>query len=303
MFWHSCISAETMTIIKLNGGLGNQMFQYATARAICDRAPVLLDLFFFTKYKSQDDYTPRSFELGVFENLQAKPLSSFFEKVLYSEEKFFKVLKFFIYSRMQKIVQRDMEYMGSLRRNKGHVYLNGYFQSERYFSKIRNQLLQEFCFPVLDTENLSRQYFIQSVSTSVSIHVRRGDYLKPHNNKVHGILPLRYYTKAISNIEQQVENPYYFIFSDDPNWCEKNFNFLSGKFTIITNNDSSTAWKDMCLMTKCNHHIIANSSFSWWGAWLSTFDKKIVVAPQKWYAGEERNKYSEYIIPQSWIRL
>ncbi|RZK39288.1 MAG: alpha-1,2-fucosyltransferase, partial [Pedobacter sp.] len=177
------------------------------------------------------------------------------------------------------------------------AYLEGYFQSENYFKKIRQQLLLDFQFSHLSVNNQKFIAHIQSQVNSVSIHVRRGDYLKPYVEAFHGLLNLEYYRTAIKEIEKRINNPHYYIFSDDPEWCRNNFSFLSASHTIVSN-QTSKDWEDMCLMSNCKHNIIANSSYSWWAAWLNKNQDKLVIAPQKWFTDTTIK-----IVPKEWITL
>ncbi len=130
---------------------------------------------------------------------------------------------------------------------------------------------------------------------AVAVHVRRGDYLKPAINAFHGLLPIKYYENARVKLETTIDNPNYYIFSDDIEWCKLNFKFRNSTFI----SDKGTAnWEDMCLMSLCKHNIIANSSYSWWSAWLNTNPDKIVIAPEQWFA-----KQTSEIVPEKWLKI
>jgi hypothetical protein len=133
----------------------------------------------------------------------------------------------------------------------------------------------------------------------VSIHIRRGDYLKTKVLEYHGILPISYYKKAIKQLKNKYPDIHLFIFSDDIEWCKSEFSFLDGISTIIDNNIKGNTWEDMCLMTHCRHHIIANSSYSWWGAWLST-KSGIKMAPKYWFNPTIANYDINDFVPDSW---
>ena len=136
-------------------------------------------------------------------------------------------------------------------------------------------------------------------TTSISLHIRRGDYLTPENAETHCLCSPSYYQNAIQYIVQRVENPHFFIFSDDITWVFDNFK-MPYPYTIVNVNDSYTGYYDLELMRNCKHNIIANSTFSWWGAWLNENPNKIVIAPQRWFMNQEEEID---IIPSSWVRL
>jgi len=161
------------------------------------------------------------------------------------------------------------------------IYLDGYWQNEKYFKDIRTEIIRDFTLKK-DTNNKLKKYLRDIKSNqSVSLHVRRGDYLENIQiNKVHGICKIDYYKKAIKRIKQHIESPIIYIFSDDIKWCKENFDFLENKFFVDNLNN---AFDELELMKNCKHNIIANSTFSWWGAWLSKADSKIVIAPKVWW--------------------
>ncbi|MCU7551291.1 alpha-1,2-fucosyltransferase [Chitinophagaceae bacterium LB-8] len=290
-----------MVIVKLQGGLGNQMFQYATARSICKGfEKVILDpSFLLENHTSTEFFTARRYELEIFKNLNARLANTFWQQIIHNKRVYFRAAKKIICNNFRYVKQVGNEIL-EFDLNKGStLYLDGYFQSEKYFHYNRNQLLQEFAFSSLDIENITQLNQIQSYSNPVSIHIRRGDYLKPHVLNYHGILPINYYKKAIEALETTVSNPHYFIFSDDIGWCRENLSFISGRYTIMEVDNSRESWKDMCLMTHCKHHIVANSSFSWWGAWLSQ-KKGINMAPYKWFNPAVVSFNIHDFVPSSW---
>ena len=183
----------------------------------------------------------------------------------------------------------------------GDVYLNGYWQSPRYFDEIRDALLVDFQLreptPALFDAFSSK---IKS-TTAVSIHVRRGDYASnPVVRRQFGICSKQYYQNAISTITARIPNATFFIFSDEPEWVKNNLN-LAGESTVVyipQNGMSDT--HSLVLMSQCQHHIIANSSFSWWAAWLNQNPAKIVIAPTPWF---NSLRYDAHLIPDTWHTL
>jgi len=199
------------------------------------------------------------------------------------------------------IKERRSSFDSSVLEAKGNVYLEGYWQSERYFSSIRDILLREFSFKYeLNTKGRDIAEQMQE-SESVSLHIRRGDYA--HNsltNQIHGVCSLGYYKKAINAITQKIPDCHFYIFSDDHTWVCDNFS-IDYPFTLVEHNDASTSYEDLRLMSLCRHNIIANSSFSWWGAWLNTNPKKIVVSPEGWF--NDKSIDTVDLIPEGWSKI
>lgn len=282
-----------MVIVKLMGGLGNQMFQYATARALAEK--IYFDHRFLNNNNtSSDDFTPRSYELQIFKKIKAKKINSYLLRLLLSKNKKYKLLKNILSFKITNVNDDNVNEILTKQNLTESLFLDGYFQNSLYFNQIRNSIINEFTFPKLADKYVDLLNEIEH-SESVAIHVRRGDYLKQSINKYHGVLPLSYYQDAVNLMENKFTQPTYYIFSDDPAWCAENLTFLEEKKIISKEND---AWIDMFLISKCKHQIIANSSFSWWGAWLNQNVKKMVIAPKKWFSSAETN-----IVPKEWISL
>jgi len=279
-----------MIIVKLKGGLGNQMFQYAAARSLSKSRKVYLDFSFLLQNNiTTDSFTARQFELGIFKKLKSRIASKYFIRLIHSKRKVFKII-----SPHYEVV-RDKNIFNVINTNLPNLYLDGYFQNPLIFQDIRNILIHEFTFPELTVLAKEIDLKISATTNPVAIHIRRGDYTKAEIQSYHGILPISYYRQSIELIKCKVENPIFYIFSDDPEWCEDNLDFTEAKHII---SGSTQAWEDLYLISRCKHQIIANSSFSWWGAWLNTNLEKIVIAPKKWFNNIEIN-----IIPKEWISL
>ena len=184
-----------------------------------------------------------------------------------------------------------------------NVYLEGYFQSERYFSKYRSEIIDLFKFT--KEPSVQTQEAIDSISkqNTIAIHIRRGDYQTNKKIKsIHGVLPLSYYKKALEHFD--LSNHHILFFSDDIDWVKNHFDFLTeNQSTFVNWNTGDDSWQDLYLMSKCHNFIIANSSFSWWGAWLSTHKNKSVICPQTWFADKDRNSLTSDLIPTNWIRV
>jgi len=186
---------------------------------------------------------------------------------------------------------------------KKNLLLVGNFQSESYFKNFRQQLLYDYEFPSLDAANQELKKRIEATPNSVSIHVRRGDYLSSSNRKIFTSVNINYYLEAIDILKKQLQqnNLNAFVFTDDTDWVKNHFpkdNELT--ITYVSGNTSKNSWKDMALMIACKHHIIANSSFSWWGAWLSA-NTGISIAPKHWYLPNSYAFDINDIIPKNWI--
>ena len=251
---------------------------------------VYFDLSFLKNNStSNEEFTPRSLELHIFKNVKIKIPNPIIVRIYRSDKFQLPAIRKLLNIKTVNDENFDAEHYSK------NSYLNGYFQKAKYVEKIRLKMLKDFQFPPLQSVLKTSKKTIQNAKNSVAVHVRRGDYLKPKINEHHGVVSLKYYRDAISYIESKCQNAQYFIFSDDPTWCASNFNFITEK-TIIA--DSHFAWEDMYLMSICNHNVIANSSFSWWGAWLNKNESKIIVAPKKWLSRMETQ-----IIPKDWIVL
>ena len=296
-----------MIIVKLQGGLGNQMFQYAAGKALAKhtKSKLLLDVSMLEQTSSgRGSITPRVFELGLFKNIQEGTTSDNITSFL-SPSKKNKLLKKLGLPFKKVYEETAFTFEDSFFLQRPPVLLKGYFQSEKYFAAISKIIRQSFTFPALqpDDTNLRELQHIQS-SCAISVHIRRGDYVNDIAiNAVHGCCNIAYYTKACAYMQQQYGTVAFVFFSDDPDWVQETFLPQMPGSILIKNNDGADSWKDMYLMSKCRHHIIANSSFSWWGAWLNDNLDKKVIAPKIWFADEKRNKATTDLIPANWIRL
>jgi hypothetical protein len=180
-------------------------------------------------------------------------------------------------------VEPHFHYWAGFRDLPADCYIDGYWQSERYFSLVAERVREAFRFvEPLEPEN---EELIQEMSCveSVSLHVRRGDYVRNRNvGQVHGVDLTDYYRKAVEKIGHRIQNPHYYIFSDEPDWVRENLS-LSSPFTIVEHNRGVDSYRDMQLMTHCKHYILANSSFSWWGGWLGRRQSSCIIAPGSWF--------------------
>ncbi len=198
------------------------------------------------------------------------------------------------------MIEPHFQYFSGIKRAPSSCYLKGYWQSERYFSASADAIRADFTFRLpLSDENRRIAETIGAVN-AVSLHVRRGDYLcNPHTLSVHGVCSLEYYVRAIRHIVERVPDPVFFVFSDDLDWVKDALR-LEHPCHFVDHNRGSESYNDMRLMSLCSHHVLANSSFSWWGAWLNPSDLKIVVAPAQWFA---KSVDVTDLLPEGWVRL
>ena len=290
-------------IIKLQGGLGNQMFQYAVARSLTEeKSKVYLDHSFLNdNWNERENFTVRTYELSIFSRLQAKRVHAFHLNYIRNNSLPFKTLRNVFRPRVRYIHQENYEFAAIPKSNHcKYTYLEGYFQSAKHFDRIRALLLLEFRFPELDPINKVIQERINQSSNAVSIHFRRGDYLKSRTiTEFHGLLPLKYYEKSLEILRGKCHKLNLFVFSDDITWIKENFSLVSFDVCFVDTNQVSGQWKDLALMKECKHHIIANSSFSWWGAWLSEKKGK-VYAPENWFNSLKVKFNIHDFIPAHW---
>ena len=285
-----------MKIVLVNSGLGNQMFQYAFYKSLKNMHPeekVVCDLGFFKKQKVHNGY-----ELKKIFNIDLKesPLASIF---LNSRNLFIrksrKLSKKFL--KQMYVVQDDVKYEEKILSDKSKKIFIGYWQSEKFFKNIEEIIRKDFKFPdFTESQNIELSKILTS-SNSVSIHVRRGDYL---THPIFNTLTENYYAKAIDKIKEKIDNPLFIIFSNDIEWCKNEFK--EKNIIFVSWNNGEKSYRDMQLMSLCKHNIIPNSSFSWWGAWLNNNPNKIVIAPKKWFSDESGYRYED-IIPDKWIKL
>lgn len=293
-----------MIISQLSGGLGNQMFQYAAAQSLAWRLKTdcLVDT-------SALKINIRKYELNIFSitpkivKLYEIPFDFYLNRL-----PGFRLIEPWIGNRnlLFKKIKRykemtDFTFDSEFNRLYGNIYLEGYFQSEKYFNQFASKIRDAFTFKVSPTK--PNIIILDEIikTNSISVHIRRGDYISDlATNQFHGTCPISYYESAFRLIKSLIKNPTFFVFSDDPDWTKKNI-IPPGDTKYIGHNLNNLAYEDMRLMSKCKHHIIANSSFSWWGAWLNPNPQKIVVAPKKWLSTEKF--IIRDLIPQYWHQL
>jgi hypothetical protein len=285
-----------MIIVKLQGGLGNQLFQYAIGRHLSIKNnDVLIVDNSFLNITNASGYTLRSYELDIF------PITP----AIQNQEKYFgKTILSRIRSKLSRIKyvgERSFKFIPEVLDLRGDIYLEGFWQTEKYFRDIADIIRDDLIFlPGLNDANtqVARQI---NTCNAVSLHVRRTDYVsKDAAATYHNLCSLSYYFNAIEEVVKAVPDAVFFLFSDDMPWVRENLQ-LDYPHYFIDHNKGKDSYADMQLMSMCKHHIIANSSFSWWSAWLNKYEHKIVVAPEKWFYNPEID--TSDIIPESWLKL
>jgi hypothetical protein len=290
-----------MVIVRLMGGLGNQMFQYAAGRGVAhrNRASLKLDVSAFERDLA------RSYKLDHF-NIAASianpdQIARFSANNLWG--RILRRLERHLLppSKRSRFAQRLDHFDPDMLQLSGSVYLEGYWQSERYFQDIQQIIRQDFTFRhAPDAENQKMAHVIVSTN-AVSLHIRRGDYVSnPRFSRKFGTCSLQYYQSAVTRVAAKVRDPCFFVFSDDIDWARDNLR-LQYPVTFVAHNGADRDYEDLRLMSLCKHHIIANSSFSWWGAWLCAYPEKMVIAPNAWFRIPGRD--TQDLIPGSWHRV
>ena len=296
-----------MICIKLQGGLGNQLFQYATARRLA--ATRHTDLKLDTSwYKTNSD---RSYsldrlniigslatdqEIHVFRRYQKRPAHGTISDTLSAIGH-----NIFIADRTKYWSEKSLGYDADIDCVSDNCYLEGYFQSDKYFDSLRPLLVRELSLRDGSAAYVDLERRIHETTNPISVHMRRGDYLQTGRYRFSGtgneVCSLKYYSDAIELIKQKIGNHVsLFYFSDDPAWVKR----LSSKHGgIVVSGSGCKDHEELFLMSACRHNIIANSTFSWWGAWLNDHGDKVVVSPRVWF---EHHDVPD-IIPHSWIPL
>lgn len=287
---------QNAVVVKLNGRMANQLFIWAFIKKLKKfiDLPVLID---------DSITTPKLNCFNCFNEFNKMTVQkSFINKLAKKTIPFRSIRNYFAHVHFDLPVKQEhtfCKFEENLFKINSPTYIDGYFQTEMYFADIKEEILNDFKLNTpLDNKNKT---FLNKIKTSnsISLHIRRGDYLK-HPDKL-GNCSFEYYKKAVDFIIQktQSENPVLFIFSDDIKWAKKHATFEQKTIYVDINNPKKGCF-DLELMKHCKHNIIANSSFSWWGAWLNQNPEKLVIAPNPWF--KEFNKDFD-IIPKTWHRI
>jgi hypothetical protein len=290
-------------VVSLSGGLGNQMFQYAFAKSYAEKynQKIKIELGFFQQSFDRDT-TPREFGLECY-NL-SKQIEKKYSLPFYAVGflgKFTRLLNRAFRLGLREIVyEKGFQYSPLYLNKKGAYVFVGYWQSYKYCESVIKKVKEDFKLTCSLSDTNKERLFSMNNSNSIALHVRRGDYIS--NNAAasfHGVCSVEYYKKAFELISEKINNPKVFIFSDDLDWVKKNL-VINCAVEYIEGNDDKPEI-DIMLMSNCNHFIIANSSFSWWGAFLGQNDNSIVIRPKLWFV--ENNERTKDLCPDKWIAL
>lgn len=296
-----------MKFISLTGGLGNQMFIYAFCEAIREKnQKAVLHIPFKRNTKK---YGHQGYEIEKIFNI--KPNDGFWSIVLNNllslythalrllpssyKNKFYKLIGLDVVQVKENFIYYPEVFLFK----KKNQLFRGTWQSEEFFNDVKDQVRSSFVFKESLLSKETKEITIDIKATnSVSIHIRRGDYLSDqYAGGFAGICNDEYYISAINYIKSKYDNLQFYIFTDDHKWVAEHFKIENARY--ITHNYNNNSWQDMYLMSQCKHNIIANSSFSWWGAWLNSNTDKIVIAPKVWWRGFDKDD----VVPDDWIRL
>ncbi len=296
-----------MKFITVTGGLGNQMFGYAFCLNI--RTKKKKSSLFMTHKKDSKAYGHQGYELEKIFSI--KPFEETFSKLsyylLYSYNQIIRIFPNNFKPFLFKIIgihtitvpENFIYYPDVFNFNHNHELFKGTWQSELYFEEAKDEVRKNFTFneSLLSINTITEKKQIRK-QNAISIHIRRDDYLSSkYVSGFMGICTKEYYLKAIEYVEKNIESPVFYIFTDDKKWVNENFKIENAVY--VNFNSGKDSWQDMYLMSQCKHNIIANSSFSWWGAWLNSNPEKIVIAPKKWW----NNFDIDDVVPKNWIRL
>lgn len=292
-----------MIVMKMQGGLGNQFFQYATGRAIAWRlqCPLLLDISWYRRLPR--GATPRAWELGRYPiNAQCLDPDDEESPWFWSMERLGCMVR--LKGRLhwaRSFREAGPAYDARLIHLGRNRTLEGYWQSPSYFDAISSTLRRELQprVPMGIGDVRIAEQILSDPGRAVAVHVRRGDYLHGVHAVHHGTCDDAYYLRAFEYMRRQLVAPRFFVFSDDPGWVASRSDIFGGAM-LVSHNGAESAFQDIRLMSLCRGHIIANSSFSWWGGWLSSHPDKRVVAPQQWLANGES---MPFLMPAGWVRL
>ena len=290
-----------MEVILIFNGLGNQMSQYAFYLAKQKKCKHCFPIFYTSTCAHNGSELENIFGIKYPNNLYAK-IASFIYKHYRSNSYFAWAVEKLGVKIVREPLNYDFHDKYISKRGNGLInYYLGGWHSDKYFNSIAADIKNVFSFNISKEEQSFQDACktIQSDLNSESLHVRRGDYLtsKDPFYKFSGVATEEYYIDAIKYIKKYVSNPTFYVFSDDIEWCKKTFK--GENIIIVEGNFGKKSWRDMCMMSMCHHHINANSTFSWWGAWLGETPDSITICPHQFI----RDVETKDIYPDRWIKL
>lgn len=288
-----------MIVTHIAGGMGNQMFQLAAGVALSDRLGVELRLD--TRYYNrlipvELDLRLQHFGHGAREAnprdvpyLNGDTIGRFLGSRL-------------VKPRLAPFKDMRLPYNPAFEALGDDTYLKGYWQSERYYSGHEDAVRRALTFVTPPNAENARALDLVRSKPAVSLHIRRAAYVSvPKFNAIHGTCSPEYYERAVAHIAGRMDQePVFFAFSDEPDWVRENIH-IPFEMQVFGHNGGASNFEDMRLMSACRHHVVANSSFSWWGAWLNPDPDKMVIAPKRWFADPDMQQHD--IVPEDWLRL
>jgi Glycosyl transferase family 11 len=323
---------RTAVVARLCGGLGNQLFQFAAGRSLAERrgAQLILDATVFTLPNERRKFALEPYPIAAKVTVDGyaypptRPLvivprpaaldqrpaalvdrivSGIGQRSGMAESAVMAVVSGFRHvtgrpAALRVFREKTFDYDSAFETIGAQTYIDGYWQSERYFNDVCELIRRELTLPY--GPNAVNAHWLGHIqgTNSVCVHVRRGDYLLADHFSQHGICSADYYARAMRAIVERVENAQFFIFSDDLEWCGRH---IAGRnVAYVDANPPDAAHDELRLMSACRHHIIANSSLSWWGAWLARHERQIVIGPDPWFSAVRK---TPDLFPDSWIAL
>jgi len=290
-----------MILVELKGGLGNQLFQYAAGLALSEfhKVPLKVDI---ANLKLPDE-TIGTYRKYVLSNLQIPPVIANEVEINSFKGNVAKKIYRFLPIQFKSIFkEKYFHFNPSFWKTKKTVYLKGNFQSDKYFNDFCESIIEKISFDGTQHSTVSKMVLEKiSNSESLSIHIRRGDYVSNKiANDVLGTLPIEYYQQAYQLLSSKTSIKRSFVFSDDIKWAKQNLHFVK-EVSFVETDDVNRDIEDFYLMQHCKHNIIANSSFSWWAAYLNPNPNKIVIAPERWFNKAPLNTKDLY--PNTWLKV
>ena len=285
-------------IANIAGGLGNQMFQYAAAYSLAQNKnfKLMLDISDFTKINN------RTFQLKYFFNITNSIATNKEVKSILGMRRFFlirRILKKLNKTTPNLLIEEPYIFNERFLEVENSIYLQGYWQNYNYFLSYKKKLQNIFKLKSLSSKDILFSDHYLKMNNLTSVHIRKGDYINKNNKNIFNQLGTKYYMDSISYIKNMVSKPFFFIFSDDYNWVKDNIKLPHNEYILMDHSLDSLI--DFKLMSLCQHHIIANSTFSWWPAWLKDENRgDIVIAPKKWL---NTNLEPKGMIMPSWVQI
>lgn len=290
---------NNLLVVKFKGGLGNQMFQYSLYRKFLKLGrKVAADTSWYQEYQKTFDLLEVFPEIRI--NAEDGKAAAHYEKLYRDRSVFDKIIqKLFPQFRYKTVEQEDLIFQKNVLKCKRGL-IDGYWQTKKYWDDMEDEILENYQFQKIEDDSAKKLSALLEQETTVSVHVRRGDYLLPENQKIFGnICTDEYYQRAIAYVSERVPNVRIVYFTNDLDWVKENDTSKNAIYVGDYLPEGYPDWYDLYFMSRCTHHILANSTFSWWGAFLGKNEGNIVVAPKEWMNGKPVSD----IHCSDWIKL